>query len=512
MKIEVFQQELEHNIKINIQTIINGYLSSNADVCIFPECSTIGYLPKDLLFNAQYIQSCLQVNEEIISITGKKAIIFGSIIYKECKLYNAGIVAQNGKIIGISTKRNLPNTGVFNESRYFADGKPETVLINGVNFALLICEDVWHCDSYKDLQSVDVFCAINASPFEVCHTGKTKLQQRLDVIKKRVETFQKPFIYCNGIGLYNGIVFDGNSFIFNGEFTRLPQFQQARYTFELSNNATTNYNIVQNIIAEKHNAIIYATRKFFEQSRQQKAIVGFSGGADSALVATLAMQALGKDNVLCVGMPSKHTSRQSIQDASTLAHNLEVQVKYIDIQSLVDSYKKTLNLEGVALENIQARIRGDILMAISNQEQGLVLSTGNKSEVAVGYCTLYGDMCGAFNPIKDLYKTEVVSMLKYINLGGKIIPESIIIKEPTAELRDNQKDSDSLPRYEILDEILMQLIESGRQPSEITNFDTVLTEKIFSMLKGSEFKRWQTCPGIKLSFKSFERDDWKFSL
>ncbi len=512
VKIEVFQTHFSGNIYENVASILEKYHQSTADVCIFPELSIIGYLLEDLLYNQTFIDEISKINQQIISQTNNKAIVFGSIIQKDGRLFNTGIVAQHGKVIEVSTKKNLPNSGVFCESRYFTSGEPSIVNISGIKFGILICEDTWHESSYSSIASADIILSLNASPFEISPDRKTKLQKRIEVFEKYASSFKKPFVYCNCVGFYNGILFDGNSFIKAGNLKIMKSFQEDSYIFSTDKKITNGKYEYENTIQLKKEAIIFGIHDFFKKTGQKKAIIGLSGGADSAIVAALAIEALGRGNVLCVMMPSRHTSQESITDATLLAKNIGATLLTIPIQKTVDEYQDALKLSGTALENIQARVRGNILMAISNQENGLVLTTGNKSEVAVGYCTLYGDMCGALNPIKDLYKTEVFEMMRFINQSKEIIPRNIITKEPTAELRENQKDSDYLPKYEILDPILMELIEEGRLPNEITCFEKTLVEKVYKMLRQSEFKRWQACVGIKLSSKSFEKSDWKFNL
>lgn len=516
MKIEVFQVSPKiADTKYNVDLILEKYRDSDADVCIFPELAVVGYLPKDLLFDESFLAKCYTANRKIISEIEQKAIIFGTILQDGDKLLNVAVVAQNGKIIGISSKKHLPNTGVFSENRYFDLGEPRKVVINGISFGILVCEDTWHDDSYQNFQNVDIFCSINASPFEVFSNGVTKLQKRLDVVISKVNSFRKPFIYCNTIGFYNGIIFDGNSFVINENFTKLASLKESNLVFEYQKDINlykTYGKLNENIIEEKYNAILFGIREFFRLTKQEKAIIGLSGGADSALVAMLVSKVLGIKNVLCIMMQSRYTSQESLRDAKMLAENVGFDYKAINIQSIVEVYENMLNLKGVALENIQARIRGNILMAFSNQLGGMVIATGNKSEIATGYCTMYGDMCGAFNPIKDLYKTEVFAMMRYINSQNPLIPENIITKDPSAELRDDQKDSDSLPSYEILDKILLKLIEDG---ASIENFDIeeqYIAQKVYSLLQGSEFKRWQACFGIKVSSKSFQKDDWQFNV
>lgn len=266
----------------------------------------------------------------------------------------------------------------------------------------------------------------------------------------------------------------------------------------------------KNIIENKLNAIIFAVKEFVGNGN---VIIGLSGGADSTLVATISRLALDKKQISCVFMPSKYTSKESENDAFNLVKNLDINIKTVDIQPIFENFSSHLNVKSIALENLQARIRGTILTAIANETNALILTTGNKSEIATGYCTLYGDMNGAFNPIKDLYKTEVFGMMNYINERyNNIIPQNIIDKEPSAELKENQKDSDFLPKYDILDDILIQLIEENKSIEEVVNHPQELVKQVFLMLKKSEFKRWQACPGVKLSCKSFEKNDWQFNL
>ena len=493
----------------NAEKILDFYARAKGEVVLFPELSLCGYTPRDLLFYPEFLRACEKKLMEIAKNIGEKICVVGLPLMENGKLYNCMVAVKNGVVIGKSQKKHLAKGEVFDEDRYFTSGETGVFTHKGVKFGLPICEDIWHQDVCRDLknQGVDFLLVGNASPFYV-----GKFNERITTAKKRFDEVGLPIVYCNQVLNQDGVLFDGGSFYYNnGVIKKLPEFAECLLEIDLAEKTEKIVEIEQMTL--RHKALVFGLKEYILNSGFQKVAIGISGGADSALVAHLAVQAFGNENVLGVFMPSKITSSESFDDAKKLCENLKIEVRIVAIQKFVDEFQETLNLSGIALENIQARVRGNILMAISNQENSMVLTTGNKSEVATGYCTLYGDMCGAYNPIKDLYKTQVFEIMKWINKNyDEKIPENIITKEPTAELRENQKDSDSLPDYEILDNILYELIENKKMPSEIQEFKKDIVEKVYKLLQGSEYKRSQAAIGTKISKRSFEKKEWRVNL
>jgi NAD+ synthase len=384
-----------------------------------------------------------------------------------------------------------------------------------VKFAMPICEDIWFPEVIQSLkmQGADVLLVSNASPFSY-----KKINERMEIVRQRFQETHLPIVYCNQVLCQDGILYDGTSFVFDGKNTIFASsFKEEILEVTLRDGHFAGNSIARGLLQSNQeltfNALVFGLKEYIITSGFKKVVIGLSGGADSALVLVLAVRALGAENVKAVLMPSRFTSKESIDDAKQLALNTQVKLEEISIEKPLQAFTEILDLRGLSFENIQARIRGNILMAISNQENSLVLTTGNKSEVAVGYCTLYGDMCGAYNPIKDLYKTEVFAVMHYINQAEIAkIPVNIITKAPSAELRENQKDSDSLPDYEILDKILFELIENKKLPEEITGFDEAMVKRVSHLLLISEYKRRQSAPGTKLSSQSFEPTEWRRNI
>ncbi len=514
MKIAVIQMKPKlGNINYNANEILNFYKKSNADILLFPEMCLVGYLPKDALLSSKFLEKCHKKLEEIMKHINEKVCIISMPYLENEKLYNAVIVLQNQKIITCSFKTHLPNYDIFDEKRYFSSGKAGYFEFNGVKIGLPVCEDIWHSDVCNSLarQGVGIFLVANASPFY-----RGKIQERLTIVKQRYAENNIPIVYCNQVVCKDGIIYDGSSFCFDGEnIIYAKSFEEDILEVEFKNGQITGNKstITPNDEMLTYNALVFGLREYVKNSGFEKVIVGLSGGADSALVTTLAVKAFGAENVKTVLMPSKFTSKESIEGATQLVKNLGVEMQIISITKPLESFHKILEMSGIAAENIQARIRGNILMAISNEENAMVLTTGNKSEIAVGYCTIYGDMCGGYNPIKDIYKTQVFEIMKFINkMGIASIPERIILKEPSAELKENQKDSDSLPKYEILDAILFEFIENNKQPEELTTFDVEIVEKIWKLINTSEYKRFQSAPGTKISKRSFEPSEWRRNI
>lgn len=518
MKISVCQTAPKVGaIKENSRIIHEFYIKSqqeNSDICVFPELCITGYLAEDLFLKKDFINQAEIYAKKLVEETSQTCLLLPTILFENDYLYNVVIAAQNGKIIGITYKKELPNHGVFDEKRYFAPGKPNIISINGIKIGVPICEDIWKPSVCLELKSqgAELLIVPNASPYE-----KNKLDSRIKIVSTRYEETLIPIIYCNQALAHDGIIFDGRSFIYDADLKIIGEsFATNTTTVEYKNNkliSNNSYLNIGNIYEEILKATIFGLKEYVHNSGFKKVIIGLSGGIDSAVVSYIAKKALGNKNVLCYMLPSKFTSQESQDDAELLAKNLDVSLETISIQNIVDESKKAffsikkIDEGSITYQNLQSRTRGTILMGLANALEALLITTGNKSEYATGYATIYGDMNGAFNPIKDLYKTEVFALAKYINLQSEIIPSNIINKPPSAELAPDQKDSDSLPNYEVLDKILYQFIEARANPQSLySEFDKIIVDKVYKLLKVSEFKRFQSAPGVKVSSMSFDKD------
>lgn len=517
--------DIEGNKK-KIIDAINNAKTSNADLAVFSELSICGYPPDDLLDYPFFIDKCKQAVLEIAEHCDNIAIIIGSPSLNTSKIgksiFNSAFFIENKAIKNIVNKTLLPTYDIFNEARYFEPNNLfELISFKGKKIALTICEDLWSNTDFLKYETdplaelvkhhPDFIINIAASPF-----NKGKLEQRFDILKKQAETQQLNLIYVNQVGAHTDIIFDGNSMVINpkGEvLLQLPAFEEAIYTFDIENTAIEPIAPNKKNIALLHQALVFGLKNYFEKMGFKKAILGSSGGIDSALVQALASEAIGADNVTAVLMPSEFSSEGSVADAQKLSETLGNPFEILPIKEIYNTYINTLepvfgNLPfNTTEENIQARCRAILLMAMSNKFGYILLNTSNKSEMAVGYSTLYGDMCGSLSVIGDLYKTEVYALCKYINRNSEIIPNTIINKAPSAELRPDQKDSDSLPDYEILDSILYQYIEEQKSAEQIIasghKEETVL--KTIRMVNNNEFKRFQAPPILRVSAKAFGR-------
>lgn len=508
------------------------------DILILPELIVCGYPPQDLLERAVFRESCYQINNELIESTGETAVIFGSISENHGtgrKIFNSAIVAQNGKEIARVHKALLPTYDVFDDLRYFEPGNEfEPILINGVSFGITVCEDIWFNDNEINYHTYSVNPAevladkgaqaiinVSASPFT-----KTKPVSRVEMLQKHADELNIPLFYVNQVGANTELIFDGDSLALNkdGEIkSRAKRFASTYIDVEFDSSTkeveavgnTSSRLDVPERIESMFNGLVLGVQDYLRKSKAaKKVILGLSGGIDSALVAVIAKEALGAENVIAVTMPSEFSSAGSVSDSETLAQNLGIKLHEIAIKSIYDSYLDQLKpvFEGtefnVAEENLQSRTRGDLLMAVANKFGYMLLNTGNKSETAVGYCTLYGDMAGGLGVISDLYKTEVSEMCKWLNqryYQKEVIPNSIIEKEPSAELRPDQKDSDSLPDYGTLDTILEYYLEQQLSREEIIDrgCEEKLVDKILRLVDINEHKRYQSAPGLKMSAKAF---------
>ena len=510
------------NIPGNTKKIIAAIEKASndkADIIIFPELSICSYPPEDLLLRPAFNKSIESALKKITMAAKDIHVILGYPLKKEEKLYNACSLIHDKKIKHTYSKRYLPNYGVFDEKRYFTPGdKPCLFEIKDSIAALSICEDIWVSKPTEDAASANakILFNINASPYE-----KNKTTDREQIISKRASQSNIHIVYVNLVGGQDELIFDGSSQIYdnNGKIIfQASSFKEELFLAELDinnkkNKINTNrseFFVEQNI----YNALILGVKDYVMKNKFQGVVIGLSGGIDSALTLCIAADALGPENVKALIMPSRYTSKMSIDDASMLAKKLNVSYEIISIEPPFTSFLDILkpifgNLPIDATEeNIQARCRGLLLMAISNKYNKLVLTTGNKSEISVGYATLYGDMAGGFSPLKDVWKTLVYKLSKWRNTQGNVIPESIINRPPTAELRDNQLDQDFLPDYEILDPILEKYIELDQHPEKIISdgYNPETVYKVTKLVDKNEYKRRQSAPGIRITNKAFGKD------
>ena len=517
----------EHNTSKIIEGIKKGE-KEGADIVVFSEMAVSGYPPRDFLEFADFVNQCQTAIITIARSCKKIAAIVGLPTYNNSEkgkpLYNSAAFLYDGKIQSITNKTLLPNYDIFDEYRYFEPNNEFNIIeFKGKKIALTICEDLWNVrdnplytiNPMDELmkQVPDLMINIAASPFNY---HQTKIRKK--VLKKNAKQYNLPLFYVNHIGAQTELLFDGGSLVINSNGETIDElnyfeedfkvFDLDEVTLEVQSLYTENE---RTEIADIHDALVMGIRNYFHKLGFTKAILGLSGGIDSALTSALAAEALGSDNVYNVLLPSKYSSDHSIDDSIKLVENISMPYDIISIEESVSAFEHTLSsyFEGlpsdIAEENIQARARGVILMALSNKFGYILLNTSNKSEAAVGYGTLYGDMNGGLSVIGDVYKTQAYELCRYINRNGEIIPENIITKPPSAELRPDQKDSDSLPEYDILDEILYEYIEKRKGPKEIVElgYEKVLVDRILKLVNTNEYKRYQTPPMLRISTKAF---------
>ena len=497
-----------------------------ADLVVFPELSVCGYPPEDLLFHVGLRYKVENAIAEIRSTVSGIAVLLGYPEYSDGHIYNACSVYSDGEILAHYRKNSLPNYSVFDEERYFTRGEePSVFTINGVRVGLNICEDVWSSAPMADSRSAGAECviAINGSPFELASQLKREAE-----VQRRVEEAGVPVIYVNMVGGQDELVFDGGSFAMTGDGDisfRAPPFDEGLFEVVLDGTAkgvvprSRDVAALLDNEASVYKALVVGTRDYVGKHGFPGVILGLSGGIDSALVATIARDAIGADRVRAVMMPFRYTSNMSQEDAAEQAVTLGIKYDVIPIEPIYESIIAQLapvlgeREPDATEENIQARCRGLLLMAISNKTGRMLLTTGNKSEMAVGYATLYGDMAGGFAPIKDCSKTLVYRLARYRNTVSEVIPERVITRPPSAELRPDQKDSDSLPDYDVLDPILEAFIEKDLSVAEITErgFDRATVVRILEMVKRNEYKRRQAPPGVRISSRAFGRD-WRYPI
>ncbi len=497
-----------------------------ARLVLTPELSLTGYPPEDLLLRPAFIEASdaqLAALMQELSQYQDLTVIVGHPKKTASGLQNYASVLRNGKVIAGYAKQELPNHEVFDEVRYFVPGNQPCVFeCDGIRYGLILCEDAWHPGPAKQAHAAgaQILLVSNASPY---HLKKEAL--RIDVLRAHIDQTKMPLVYVNAIGGQDELVFDGGSFALDksGELVMsMPQFETALGIVNI--NAAGELEKGQicpplSVEAQAYQALVLGVRDYVTKNRFPGVIIGLSGGVDSALVLAIAVDALGADKVRAVMMASRYTADISWIDARELADNLGVQYDEIPISGPVDALEQSLadqfrNMPVDATEeNIQARVRGTLLMALSNKTGRLVLTTGNKSEMAVGYCTLYGDMAGGFAVIKDIAKTLVYRLCAYRNSIQPVIPERILTRAPSAELRPDQKDQDSLPPYEVLDSIVERYMEQNQSIAQIiaAGFDPESVEKVTRLIKLNEYKRRQAPPGVRVTTRAFGRD-WRYPI
>lgn len=508
-------------IEENCQKIIsqaNAAREQGADMIVFPELALMGYPAEDLLQRKGLPQRVQQAFKKLLEIKGIVVILgYPHIDHHGC--FNSAAIIHNGKKRGFYHKQHLPNDSVFDEKRYFQAGKNHVSFdYKGKKIGLLICEDAWLSEPVQALKAanVDMVISLNASPFETNKQAKRKA-----VLKQRVQEAGIPMLYVNTVGGQDDLVFDGGSMAINADGSvpvELNRFIEKTKLVSFENGAFASQAAPLELSEEAQNyyALVIALRDYVKNSGFSSVLLGLSGGIDSALSLCIAADALGAKNVYAVMMPFKYTSDISLEDAQKQAERLGVSYTVAPIHAGYQGMMQTLTplfgdkAADIAEENLQARIRGTMLMALSNKFNHMVITTGNKSELAVGYATLYGDMCGGYAAIKDIYKTQVYALARYRNQvdDKPVIPERVIVRPPSAELRPNQTDQDSLPDYDVLDKILIKYIEEEQDYEQIVKagFDAQVVKKVIKLVDRSEYKRKQSAPGCKISKRAFGRE------
>ena len=546
MKIILAQQNYHiGNFESNTRKIIAAIESAKqqgADIVVFSELCICGYPPRDFLYFNDFINKCYQAIDEIKQHTDGIAVLVGSpqrnALVEGKDLFNAAWFLADKEVKQVIQKTCLPTYDVFDEDRYFEPAAAwNLVHYKGKKIAVTICEDIWnlgnnplylYCpmDKLMPLQP-DVMINLSASPFDYTHE-----EDRKAVVKANVQKYKIPMFYCNAVGSQTEIVFDGTSLVFDTYANlcgKLASFREDMQAFVLNDDGTINAAVIEPAeritdtelnpstleeslnIEHVYEALLMGIRDYFSKMGFSKATLGSSGGIDSAVTLALACEALGKENVHAILMPSAYSTSHSVSDAEQLSKNLQNRYDIIPIKNIYESFLEELKPHfkdlpfGIAEENIQSRTRGNLLMAMANKFGYILLNTSNKSELATGYGTLYGDMAGGIGVLGDCYKLQVYALARYINRDKEIIPDNIITKAPSAELRPGQKDSDSLPDYSILDKILYQYIEQAKGPDEIKEqgFEATLVDRVLKMVNMNEYKRNQFCPIIRISPKAF---------
>jgi len=496
---------------------------AGAELVVFPELALCGYPPEDLLLKKHFVADNIKALDALVKKIRGIDVILGFVDSDSTgKIYNAAAVISDGKLQGVYHKQELPNYGVFDEKRYFSLGKnPGVFTIKNVKIGVTICEDIWIDGAGYQAQAkagAKVLINISSSPYQTA-----KIKERQELLVRRARETRTHLVYVNTVGGQDELVFDGGSMVISPEgilLARGVQFEETLLNVDLSRKNNPMAPILESS-EEIYKALVLGTRDYAAKSGFKKVALGLSGGVDSALVACIACDAFGPENVMAISMPSRFNSKGTRQDAKILAKNLKMEFKEIPIKRVFAAYLKTMAPHFAHLppdsaeENIQARIRGNILMAMSNKFGGLILTTGNKSEMAVGYCTLYGDMSGGYAVIKDVFKTKVYELARYRNSVSShaVIPKSILLRAPSAELRMDQTDEETLGSYEDLDKILMAYVEGHASPGDIiaSGMDEKLVLRIIQLVDRNEYKRRQAPPGVKITSCAFGKD-WRLPI
>ena len=516
IKIQIAQiNPIVGDIQSNAKKIIDLSIEASdlgAHLIVFPELALTGYPPEDLLLRDGFMDQVKNEVDNLCSaIPSNISVLFGAPSQSDKNLYNSAYLIRDNQIQNIYNKQELPNYGVFDEKRYFTPGSDSFVFeCQNTRIGVLICEDQWIDRPIRELcqSNVELVISLNASPFQL-----NKQSERINICQNYALEFGISFVYINLVGGQDEVVFDGNSFVMNdqGQITlEMPAFEEAFMSHNDSSLALKEYSDEATI----YSAIVLATRDYIKKNSFSGALIGLSGGIDSALTLAIAADAIGPENVHAVMMPYQYTSEISLADSKQQALTQGVKFSNVDIHSMVDSFNRSLsdlfenNVVDTTEENIQSRVRGTLLMALSNKHHKIVLATGNKSEMAVGYATLYGDMCGGFAPLKDISKTMVYRLSKYRNSISEVIPTRVITRPPSAELAPNQVDQDSLPPYDVLDDILFKFVEKKLSVEKIIadGHNSTDVNKITSLILKNEYKRRQSAPGPKVSSNAFGRE------
>nr|WP_298722056.1 NAD+ synthase [uncultured Steroidobacter sp.] len=525
-QLNLFVGDVAGNTQRLIDTSAQARDELRADLVLFPELSLCGYPPEDLLFHNGLRRQVNSALERVRNETSGITVVAGYPEYADETIYNAAAVLRDGETVANYRKQELPNYSVFDEKRYFKPGRDSCIFqLKGIRVALLICEDIWEPNPARAAKAdgAQLIVVINGSPYSLRYQ-----ERREAVVRARVQDTGLPVVYVNLLGGQDELVFDGGSFVMNAQgevVQRIAPFVEGLFAVDvdlIDGKVVPRPAHVEPPLSEEasvYNALVLGVRDYVGKHRFPGIVLGLSGGIDSALTLAIAVDALGAERVSAAMMPSRYTSQWSLDDAAEEAKILNVRYDVISIEGMfataLDALKDVFagRPPDTTEENIQARSRGLLLMAISNKTGRMVLTTGNKSEMAVGYATLYGDMAGGFAPIKDCSKMLVYRLAKYRNSIGRVIPERVIERPPSAELRHDQKDSDSLPEYDVLDVILELFIEDNLSVDEITarGFDRATVGRVLEMVKRNEYKRRQAPPGVRISDRAFGRD-WRYPI
>ncbi len=511
-----------------MRRIYSEALRAGADLVVFPELAVCGYPPEDLLHKDHFLKDCRSAVEKLAAECSEKTVVVGFAESHRGNSYNSAAAIQNGNISKIYRKGLLPNYGVFDEQRYFRAGtEPVIINLGGMNIAITICADIWDIEwlanFLKDCGKIQMIVNISASPF---HVGK--FEKRKELVSQCAKKFSCAVCYCNLVGGQDELVFDGRSMFVDSAGRIVAEARAFEDDLLVADIRTSRDGSIEikplqpsaagpkDRFDEVYGALVLGTRDYAQKNGFAKTLLGLSGGIDSSVTAAIAVAALGAENVVGITMPSKFNSPETIADAEKVAKNLGIEFLTVPIEAVLKQFDQLLESvsgwdnKGIAYENLQARIRGSILMSLSNQFGFLVLTTGNKSETAVGYATLYGDTAGGFAVIKDVPKTMVYKLAEHINKVNKrqVIPQDVLRRPPTAELRPGQKDSDALPDYDLLDKILKGYVEEDKSASQLieTDLDRDVVMRVIRMVDRNEYKRRQSPPGVKITPKAFGKD------